>query len=104
MNGKYRHLPKELWRNNYPIVLVHGFAGSSPDQSMTLGTYFMYALKRSVQPYNDVYVAVVTPYGSIHDRACELYQQLVGIRHIRKRWGLKKDDNGPGLVRAVYGH
>ena len=31
MNGKFRHIPRELWKNDYPIVLVHGFSGSSPD-------------------------------------------------------------------------
>lgn len=74
MNGKYRHLPRELWKNDYPIVLVHGFSGSAPDQSHLLGNYFLYALKNSVQPYNDVYIAVVTPCGGLHDRGCELYQ------------------------------
>ena len=48
MNGKYRHLPRELWKNDYPIVLVHGFSGSAPDQSHLLGKYFLYALKNSV--------------------------------------------------------
>jgi hypothetical protein len=88
LNGRFRHIPRELWRNDYPIVLVHGFAGSAPDQSSIMGAYFMYALKASVQPYNDVYMAVVTPIGGLHDRACELYQQLVGINHVRKTHGL----------------
>ena len=49
-----------------------------------MGNCFEAALDESVQPYDDVYVAVVTPIGGIHDRACELYQQLVGINNIRK--------------------
>lgn len=54
-----------------------------------LGNYFLYAQKNSVQPYNDVYIAVVTPCGGLHDRACELYQQLVGINMVRIENGLK---------------
>ena len=104
MNGRFRHLPRELWRNDFPIVLVHGFAGSAPDQSKLLGNYFLYALKQSVQPYWDVYVAVVNPFGGFHDRACELYQQLVGINALKKKAGISANDNGPNLVRAVYGH
>ena len=48
MHGKYRHLPKDQWRNDYPIVLVHGGFGSVQDQSYLyyfIGTYFLYALK-----------------------------------------------------------
>ena len=104
MNGIYRHLPRELWRNDFPIVLVHGYGGSAPDQSRLLGNYFLYALKESVQPYWDVYVAVVNPYGGFHDRACELYQQLIGINALKKQAGIGNNDNGPNLVRAVYGH
>lgn len=104
MNGKYRHLPREAWRNDFPIVLVHGYAGSAPDQSWLLGNYFLYALKESVQPYWDVYVAVVNPFSCFHDRACELYQQMIGINALKKKAGIKINDNGPNLVRAVYGH
>ena len=31
INGKYLHLPKQNWKNDYPIVLVHGFGGGAPD-------------------------------------------------------------------------
>jgi len=41
---------------------------------MVMGNCFEPALEEFVQPYDDVYVAVVTPIGGIHDRACELYQ------------------------------
>ena len=44
-----------------------------PDQSLTMGNCFEPALDESVHPYDDVYVAVVTPIGGVHDRACELY-------------------------------
>jgi hypothetical protein len=30
-SGKFKEIPRKLWRNNYPIVLVHGFAGGVPD-------------------------------------------------------------------------
>jgi hypothetical protein len=71
---------------------------------MVMGNCFEAALEESVQPYDDVYVAVVTPIGGIHDRACELYQQLVGINFIKKGANLDKEDNGPELVKAVYGY
>ena len=66
------HLPKHLWKNRYPIVLVHGFGGGAPDQSL-LTVYFFYALQKIAQPHDDVYLAVVTCWGGLHDRACELY-------------------------------
>ena len=31
LNGKYLHIPKSNWKNDYPIVLVHGFGGGAPD-------------------------------------------------------------------------
>jgi hypothetical protein len=43
------------------------------------------------------------PIASMHDRACELYQQLVGIMQVRDAAGLAEDDCGPALARAVYG-
>ena len=78
MNGKFRHAPKAHWSNNYPIVLVHGYMGYGPDQSHLMGNYFQYALKKDVLQaknlYNtDVYIAVISPEGCLHDRACELY-------------------------------
>lgn len=41
---------------------------------MILGNCFEVALDETVYPYDDLYVAVVTPIGGVHDRACELYQ------------------------------
>ena len=41
---------------------------------MVMGNCFEPALEESALPHDDVYVAVVTPIGGIHDRACELYQ------------------------------
>ena len=50
-----------------------------------------------------MYIAVISPIGGYHDRACELYQQLVGITALRKKNRLKNNDNGLNLVKAVYG-
>jgi triacylglycerol esterase/lipase EstA (alpha/beta hydrolase family) len=100
------------WRNDYPIVLVHGFFGFAPDMS-PLANYFHYALQKNVVKrgfsyrqncyFKDVYTAHVSPLGGVHDRACELYQQLVGIEGIRHKCGFTSDYVGPGLVKAVYG-
>ena len=96
-------LPRDCWKNSYPIVLVHGFAGSAPDQSWVMPNYFELAIQAS-HGLGDIFLAVVSPAGGTHDRACELYQQLVGVDQIRKRWGLASDECGPSLVKAVYGH
>ena len=105
MNGKFKNLPPQLWKNKFPIVLVHGFFGYGPDAYPLLGNYFEYAMGKHVlkNHQGDVYIAVVSPTGCIHDRACELYQQLVGITQIRNLNGLRANDNGPNLVKAVYG-
>lgn len=104
MKGKYEHSLETQWGNDYPIVLVHGYAGGGPDSSWIMGNYFQYAVSKNVVGHNkDVYIAVMSPIAGIHDRACELYQQLVGITTIRKCAGLKKSDTGPNLAKAVYG-
>ena len=41
------------------------------------------------------------PFNSLHDRACELYQQIVGIVNFKANRNI--EDNGPSLARAVYG-
>lgn len=38
----YDHLPKDKWTNDYPIVLVHGFAGWAPDEGPFWGDYWSY--------------------------------------------------------------
>lgn len=105
MNGKFRHTPSAKWRNKFPIVLVHGYYGYGPDSSTMLGNYFEYALRTQVAKHfeEDLYIAVVSPAQGIHDRACELYQQLVGINNLRREWSLEHTDNGPNLIKAVYG-
>ena len=72
--GKYEQLRRDEWRNEYPIVLVHGFGGYMPDESGFFGDYFGYASYGDVQGDNLVFEADVSPWASVHDRACELYQ------------------------------
>jgi hypothetical protein len=76
---EYALLPRETWKNDYPIVLVHGFGGWAPDETLVMGDYFQYASNQAIRGSNEVYHADVSPFGSMHDRACELYQQLIGI-------------------------
>ena len=85
-----------LWNNDYPIVLVHGYCGTTMDENWILGGYFHYAFS-SVSRYlnhsdpekfpkylTNIYEADVSPIGSAHDRACELYQCLIGINKTRE--------------------
>lgn len=53
--SKYEHLPRDQWRNDYPIVLVHGFGGFVPDEARFFGDYFAYASYEEVQRENRVY-------------------------------------------------
>ena len=98
--GKYLPVPEALKKNNYPIVLVHGFFGQAKDKSYVMGDMWELAKKADT----DVYVALVSMTGAVHDRSCELYQQLVGINQVRKDNLLDPTDDGPNLARAVYGH
>lgn len=50
-----------------------------PDESYFFGDYFGYTSDDRVQGNNVIYQADIAPFGSLHDRACELYQQLIGI-------------------------
>jgi hypothetical protein len=43
LHRDFRVLPRELWKNDFPIVMVHGFGGYSPDESIFFGDYFGYA-------------------------------------------------------------
>ena len=74
-----------LWNNDYPIILVHGYCGTTTDENWILGGYFHYAFSKiaryagkdgnNIPLYiNNIYEADVSPIGSAHDRACELYQ------------------------------
>ena len=39
-----------LWKNDFPIVLVHGYCGATMDENWILGGYFHYAFS-SVSRY-----------------------------------------------------
>eukprot|EP00347_Sterkiella_histriomuscorum_P013798 403363324 len=90
--SKHRHIPKSDWRNNCPIILVHGFAGQTTDKNYLFRGYFHNSFKADICGDNnqELYEADVSPFGSLHDRACELYQQIVGIVKIREE-AYKKD-------------
>ncbi|RLN02778.1 hypothetical protein BBJ28_00023428 [Nothophytophthora sp. Chile5] len=67
--------------NSYPIVLVHGFSGWGRDE--LLGFKYWGGLQGDFQEELDalgytVYTAVVGPFSSNWDRACELYAQIKG--------------------------
>lgn len=65
---------------------MHGYLGYAPDSSHVLAksNYFQFALEKSVtqrglsmissHQSQNVFIALVSPSGGIHDRACELYQ------------------------------
>lgn len=50
MNGKFRHMPRHHWKNDYPIILVHGYLGYVPDSSFLVEkrNYFQFALEKNV--------------------------------------------------------
>lgn len=73
MMSKYIHMPKELWKNDCPIVLVHGFAGHTTDKNYLFRGYFHYCFLPEVMGAHMVFESDVHPFGSLHDRACELY-------------------------------
>uniref|UniRef100_H3G6P9 Lipase-like C-terminal domain-containing protein n=1 Tax=Phytophthora ramorum TaxID=164328 RepID=H3G6P9_PHYRM len=67
--------------NTYPIVLVHGFSGWGRDE--LLGFKYWGGLQGDFQEELEalgytVYTAVVGPFSSNWDRACELYAQIKG--------------------------
>lgn len=59
-----------MWKNNFPIVLVHGYGGMMQDKSLLMGDMWAYAKQADAE----VYLACTNFAGGIHDRACELYQ------------------------------
>jgi triacylglycerol lipase len=48
-------MEREHWKNDYPVVLVHGFMGWGPDESQILGDYFNYSSRTEIQGENVVY-------------------------------------------------
>ncbi|WFD10579.1 esterase/lipase family protein [Tepidibacter hydrothermalis] len=68
-------------KNNYPIVLVHGFAGWGRDE--VLGMPYWGGISEDFEEIlNDngyeTYTATVSPFASNWDRACELYAYIKG--------------------------
>ena len=88
-----------MWKNDCPVVLVHGFGGQTTDKSFLIRGYFHYAQEDDVCGDNLVYEADVSPFGSHHDRACELYQQLVGA----SRFEAVGHSLGCHMAELVYG-
>lgn len=39
-------LDPSMWHNDFPIVLVHGYCGSTMDENVFLGGYFHYAFSK----------------------------------------------------------
>ena len=56
---QYQHRKKEMieksfinpdmWRNDYPIVLLHGYCGCTMDENWILGGYFHYAFSSAAR-------------------------------------------------------
>jgi len=80
-------------------VLVHGCGGTTSDEGLISGGYFPYCFDQEMIEEVELYEADVSPSGSIHDRACELYQQLVGIRRVE----IHARKNQVLLSEQVYG-
>lgn len=39
----------DMWGNDYPIILVHGYCGSTMDENWILGGYFHYAFSATAR-------------------------------------------------------
>jgi hypothetical protein len=63
--------------------------------------YFHFCFDPEVQSTHapNIFEADVHPFGSVHDRACELYQQLIGITRVSK----DAEKEGLNLCEKVYG-
>ena len=80
------------------------------DENWILGGYFHYAFSKTarylgigddkIPRYLDkIYEADLSPIGSAFDRACELYQQIIGIEEIKRI----SHEKGISVAEAVYG-
>lgn len=65
----HENIPKNLYKNKCPIVLVHGFMGVTSDESVFFN-YFGYNFDPEVVGDLEVYETDMSPTGSVHDRAC----------------------------------
>jgi hypothetical protein len=50
--GGYEPLRKSQWKNDYPIVLVHGFGGFTADESPLFGNYWRMADNPNIRAFN----------------------------------------------------
>ncbi len=66
--------------NNYPIVLVHGFAGWGNDEMLGYNYWGGFADLERIMSNTGLktYAVAVGPFSSNWDRACELYAYIVG--------------------------
>ncbi|TMW61516.1 hypothetical protein Poli38472_012707 [Pythium oligandrum] len=98
--------------NKYPIILVHGFSGWGRDE--LLGVKYWGGIQGDLQEQlkaqgYTVYTAVVGPFSSNWDRACELYAQIKGGRvdygpnHAAKHGHARYGRTFPGLY-PVWGN
>ena len=59
-------------KNDYPIIVIFGFMGYVPDQTMLQEEYFAFANSNNYENRN-IYIASMGPIADVHDRACEIY-------------------------------
>jgi hypothetical protein len=55
-----------IWKNDAPIVLVHGYCGTTMDENWILGGYFHYAFSkkaRLIQKCDDIPLSNNNPNG-----------------------------------------
>jgi len=78
--------------------MVHGTLGFVNDQNALLRSYWsnFYSV---LDKDEDIYEADVGGMSSIHDRACELYQQIIGIVKTKEN----AEKNRKQLSEQVYG-
>ena len=85
-------------KNNYPVIMVHGTLGYVNDQHFFLRSYWSHAFQ-ILDENEEVYEADVGGVSSVHDRAWELYQQIVGMAKIEE-WATK---NNRSIIEQIYG-
>ena len=97
---------EKTWSNQYPVILLHGFAGWGRDE--VFGIYYwggfqdIQEMLKTEHNYNTM-TAVVGPFSSTWDRTCELYAQLVGTKvgygkaHSEKYGHLRYGDDYTGM-------
>ena len=85
---------------NYPVILIHGYCGCTMDENPILQGYFHYAFTDEAHGGKvSVYEADISPAGSAHDRACELWQQIVGFKKVKQI----AEKKGCSVAEVVYG-